>query len=112
MEINFNLERLAIESFYSEKAEQKFDEASKAFIETWEKLFSRLLSCEVDYFYYKTNRNLTLFTRSIKTNGVQITQFWICDGELIPLSDGQAKTAKEAEYNQYGIKDRVTIQFS
>ena len=56
--------------------------------------FDGLMNGQYDYAFIRRNNAVTLYTRSAKTDGVQLTAFWDRDGELIPLSDGQYRDAE------------------
>ena len=57
-------------------------------------VFDGLMDGRYDYAFIRKGANVSLYTRSARTDGVQRTAFWDRDGELVPLSDQQYRDAK------------------
>lgn len=78
----------------------------------YKSLFERLTSGDIDGFYYKSEPringyNMYLYTRSVKTDGIQRSVIWNRDGEDIPLSDSQYKDFEDLKRD--GCSDGVVM---
>ena len=77
-------------------------------------MFERLAAGDIDGFYYKSEPglngyNMYLYTRSVKSDGIQKSVIWNCNGEDIPLSDSQYRNFSDLKKD--GCSDGVIIYF-
>lgn len=77
-------------------------------------LFEHLAAGDIDGFYYKSEPglngyNMYLYTRSVKSDGIQKSVIWNCNGEDIPLSDSQYRNFSDLKKD--GCSDGVVIYF-
>lgn len=77
-------------------------------------LFDRLMSGEIDGFYYDQNPgnatyNTYLYTRSVKTDGIQRTAIYHINDEEIPLSDSQYHDFEDMRKD--GCRGGVSVYF-
>lgn len=77
-------------------------------------LFERLIAGDIDGFYYESKpgvngHNMYIYTRSVKSDGVQKSVIWNCNGEDIPLSDRQYRNFSDLEND--GCSDGVVLHW-
>ena len=117
IKVEFNLHDLAIKSFLDDsgKAEREYEHAMKRHEEIYRKLFYEVMRGELDGFYYETgdgeNGRKVIYHKSTKRpDTMQVSFFWIHNGEEIPTYDLQISPDNINKLFLEAAPDGVTIE--
>lgn len=92
----------AFRAFDCDTMDKLHDSVDKVYMS----LFERLMSGDIDGFYYEqhpesASHNMYLYTRSVKTEGIQRSVIWRRNGKDIPLSDSQYQDFEDMKRDGY-----------
>lgn len=111
IDIDYNLQALALAAFKDDAAADLYDAADAEFSGVYEKIFNALIAGEIDTAAEIHNDGATwyAFTRSLYVPGaVQRSAFWNRGGDDLPLSHQTFKTFDDMRRD--GLRDRVRIE--
>ena len=111
MEINYNLSALAVAMLRGGDAEQAaYDEASARHDKIYTELFDKVINGQLDGFTVDQGDRFQIYHLSTKApKTMQVSYFWIKDGEPIPTMDIQIKSGDYKKLLREAAPDNVTI---
>lgn len=111
MEINYNLSALAVAMLRGGDAEQAaYDEASAKHDKIYIDLFNQVITGKLDGFTVVQGDRFQIYHLSTKApKTMQVSYFWIKDGEPIPTMDIQIKSGDYKKLLREAAPDNVTI---